>query len=199
MAGNTSTARARPSCRVPLGAARRLRRATTAAEADRAGPAGRAAVGHRAPAGRRAGRGGALARHRAGDVRRRAGGCGTSGCSPPCRPGLRQVASPFLHDLYGADPGHRAPRRPRRHRACSTSTGSPVTRPCPSSARSARGCRCTRPASARCCWPYAPPDVQAAVLADLPRVTRVHDHPAGLLAAQLRRVRRTATPRPSRR
>ena len=31
-----------------------------------------------------------------------AGGCGTSGCSRRCRPGLRQVASPFLHDLYGA-------------------------------------------------------------------------------------------------
>ena len=29
-------------------------------------------------------------------------GCGTSACSPRCRPGLREIASPFLHDLYGA-------------------------------------------------------------------------------------------------
>ena len=31
-----------------------------------------------------------------------AAGSGTSGCSPPCRPGCGELASPFLHDLYGA-------------------------------------------------------------------------------------------------
>ncbi len=31
-----------------------------------------------------------------------AGGCGISACSRRCRPTLRAIASPFLHDLYGA-------------------------------------------------------------------------------------------------
>ena len=102
MAGNTS----RPGATVTsrrAGAARRLRRATTAGSPSPSWPQRAGAAGaHRAPAGRRAGRlGRAGPRPRPGEyvVGRR---LWDLGLLAPVQTGLRELASPFLHDLYGA-------------------------------------------------------------------------------------------------
>ena len=87
-------------------------------------------------------------------------------------------------------PGHRAPRRARRAPRCSTSTGSPATPRCRWSARSARGCRCTPPASARCCWPTRRRPSRPRCSANLTRITPYTIIQPGTLRRQLARVLR---------
>ena len=75
----------------------------------------------------------------------RPAGAGAAGAAP----GRRALPAGRAH----RHPRHRAPRRPRRALARSTSSGSPAASRCRWSARWAAGCRCTRPAWARCCSP----------------------------------------------
>ena len=93
------------------------------------------------------------------------------GLLAPVQSGLRQVAVAVPARRPRRHPGHRAPRRPRRRPRCSTSTGSPGASRCRWSARSAAGCRCTPPASARCCWRTRRTTSQRAVLGRLTRIT----------------------------
>ena len=161
-----------------------------AAHPHRAGGARRAAAAHRAPAGRRAGRLGRAGPHAApastsmgrrlwdlGPARAGADRAARAGLAVPPRP-LRRHA------------GHRAPRGPRRHRGALPRPAARATRRCRSSARSARGCRCTPPGSARCCWPTPRPTVQARCWRALTRVTPYTITQPGLLRRQLARVRR---------
>ena len=154
------------------------------ADADRAGRPGRPAAADRAPAGRRAGRLGRPGPGAAGEyvVGRR---LWDLGLLAPVQTGLRQVASPFLHDIYARDPGHRAPRGARRHRGA-------LPRP----ARRARLGAGGQPVGSRLplhatgvgkvLLAHAPAEVQAAVLADLPRITPYTVTQPGLLRRQLR-------------
>ena len=78
------------------------------------------------------------------------------GLLAPVQGELREVAAPFLQDLYAAT-GDTVHLAVREGDARSTWSGSRATRPCRWSARSAAGCRCTPPAWARCCSPTPRP------------------------------------------
>lgn len=111
------------------------------------------------------------------------------GLLAPVQSGLREVASPFLHDIYGATLAtvHLAVRdglevlyvdRHSGHRSV------PVV--------SQVGSRLPMHATGvgKALLAYAPPDVVDAVLADLPRITPYTVIQPGRLRDQLRRVRR---------
>ncbi len=66
------------------------------------GGPGRVAAADRAPPGRRAGRLGCARPRAATASTSSAGGCGTSACWRRSTRACVEVASPFLHDLYGA-------------------------------------------------------------------------------------------------
>jgi DNA-binding IclR family transcriptional regulator len=111
------------------------------------------------------------------------------GLLAPVQSGLRQVASPFLHDLYGATlatvhlavlDGTRALYVDR----LAGSTSVPVV--------SQVGSRLPLHATGvgKVLLAYAPPEVQERVLADLPRITPYTVTQPGLLREQLRRVHR---------
>lgn len=111
------------------------------------------------------------------------------GLLAPVQSGLRQVASPFLHDIYGATLAtvHLAVRDRTevlyvdRH---SGHSSVPVV--------SQIGSRLPMHATGvgKALLAYAPPDVIDTVLADLRRITPYTVTQPGRLAAQLRRVRR---------
>ena len=104
--------------------------------------------------------------------------------------GLRELASPYLHDLYGATLA-------TVHLAVRDGDRGALPRPA-GRARvgaggqhgSAPGCRCTRPASGKVLLAHAPAEVQHAVLADLPRITPYTITQPGLLRRQLAQVLR---------
>ena len=74
------------------------------------------------------------------------------GLLAPVHRELREVALPFLQDVAAAT-GRTSTWPSGRARARCTSSGSPGTAAVPVlSAGPAAGCRCTPPASARCCW-----------------------------------------------
>src|SRR4051794_7833130 len=131
---------------------------------------------------------GFLARHRDGAyvIGRRVWDLGMLA---PVQSGLRQVASPFLQDLYGATLatvhlGVRDGTRVLYLDRLSGSASVPVV--------SQVGGRLPLHATGvgKVLFAYAPPDVQEAVLADLPRITPYTIARPGVLAEQLRRVRR---------
>src|SRR5216684_5949850 len=72
------------------------------------------------------------------------------GLLAPMQTGLREIASPFLQDLYTATLAT-INLAVREGPMCCTSTVSPANDRFPWSARWARVCRCTPPASARSC------------------------------------------------
>ncbi|HVN11623.1 MAG TPA: IclR family transcriptional regulator [Kineosporiaceae bacterium] len=111
------------------------------------------------------------------------------GLLAPVQSGLRQLASPFLHDLYGATLAtvHLAVRD--RTRALyvdrlAGSTSVPVV--------SQVGSRLPLHATGvgKVLLAYAPAEVQEAVLTDLPRITPYTVTQPGILREQLRRVHR---------
>jgi DNA-binding IclR family transcriptional regulator len=111
------------------------------------------------------------------------------GLLAPVQSGLRQLASPFLHDLYGATLAtvHLAVRDGSRVLYVDRLAGSasvPVV--------SQVGARLPLHATGvgKVLLAYAPADVREAVLADLTRITPYTITQPGLLAEQLRRVRR---------
>ena len=105
------------------------------------------------------------------------------GLLAPVQSGLRQVAAPFLHDLYGATLAHRAPRRARRRPGALRRTGSRGRRRCRWSARSAGGCRCTATGVGKVLLAYAPADVAGAGPRRTSPASPVHRSPRpGLLA-----------------
>jgi DNA-binding IclR family transcriptional regulator len=111
------------------------------------------------------------------------------GLLAPVQSGLRQVASPFLHDLYGATRAtvHLAVRDGTKVLYLDRLAGSmsvPVV--------SQIGSRLPMHATGvgKVLLAHAPEDVQAAVLADLPRITPYTITSPARLADQLRRVRR---------
>ncbi len=133
--------------------------------------------------------GGALHRREDGRVRHRAAAVGRG----PARAGADRAAPAGLavpaRPVRG-DAGHRAPRGPRRRPRSSTWTGCRDGHRCRSSARSAPGCRCTAPASARCCSPTRRPRSSSRALADLTRITPYTITRPDVLRAQLSRIRR---------
>ena len=99
------------------------------------------------------------------------------GLLAPVQTGLRQVASPFLHDIYGATLAtvHLAVRDGTAVLYLDRLSGHasvPVV--------SQVGSRLPMHATGvgKVLLAYAPEDVRAAVLANLTRITAVHGHPA---------------------
>jgi DNA-binding IclR family transcriptional regulator len=111
------------------------------------------------------------------------------GLLAPVQSGLRQLASPFLQDLYGATLAtvHLAVRDGRRVLYVDRLSGSasvPVV--------TQVGSRLPMHATGvgKVLLAYAPPEVQDAVLSDLPRITPYTITQPGRLQEQLRRVHR---------
>ena len=111
------------------------------------------------------------------------------GLLAPVQTGLREVASPYLHDLYGATLAtvHLAVRDGLEVLYVDRLRGSaavPVV--------STIGSRLPMHATGvgKVLLAHAPPEVQAAVLADLPRITPYTVTQPGTLRRQLDRVRR---------
>ena len=180
-------------------AAGRVRRGPPPAHPHRARRARRAAAAHRAPAGRRARRTGARWRAARPGSTSSAGGCGTSACSPRCRPGWS-----------------RSPRR-----TCTTCTA-PPSPPCTSPSATATevlyldrlrghasvpivstvGSRLPMHATGvgKVLLAHAPADVQQRGARRAAADHAVHDHPAGPAAPPAaRRCCATTTPPRSRR
>jgi DNA-binding IclR family transcriptional regulator len=111
------------------------------------------------------------------------------GLLAPVQSGLRQVASPFLHDLYGATLAtvHLAVRDGMRALYIDRLSGS-ASVPVVSQVGSRLPLHAT--GVGKVLLAYAPPDVQERVLADLPRITPYTVTQPGLLREQLRRVHR---------
>lgn len=111
------------------------------------------------------------------------------GLLAPVQSGLRQLASPFLQDLYGATLAtvHLAVRDGTRVLYVDRLSGSASV-----SVVSQVGSRLPMHATGvgKVLLAYAPPDVQEAVLADLPRITPYTITQPGRLQEQLRRVHR---------
>lgn len=111
------------------------------------------------------------------------------GLLAPSPSGLRQVASPFLHDLYGATGatvqlGVRQGTEVQYLDRLAGSASVPVV--------NQTGTRLPMHATGvgKVLLAHAPPDVQATVLADLPRLTPYTITQPRFLRDQLRRVRR---------
>ena len=189
MAGNISTPGATVTSRVLALLGAFDERAPTA-HADRARRARGAAGADGAPARRRAGRlGCARAAGRRASTSS-GGGCGTSACSRRCRPGCAQLASPFLHDLYGATLAtvHLAVRDGSEVLYLDRLAGNASV---PGGQhRSAPGCRCTRPGSARCCSPTRPRRCRPRCSPTCAASRRTRSPSRGRCAASWRRVRR---------
>jgi DNA-binding IclR family transcriptional regulator len=111
------------------------------------------------------------------------------GLLAPVQSGLRQVASPFLHDLYSATRAtvHLAVRDGTRVLYLDRLAGS-TSVPVVSQIGSRLPMHTT--GVGKVLLAHAPEDVQAAVLADLPRITPYTITSPARLAEQLRRVRR---------
>ena len=185
MAGNTATAR-RLGDLAGAGAARPSTAITAPCPSASSPPRRVAADDPHRLVGELVG-GGSLARRAGGDfvVGRRVWDLGLLA---PVQSGLRQLASPFLHDLYGATLAtvHLAVRDGTRvlyvDRLAGT-TSVPVV--------SQVGSRLPLHATGvgKVLLAHAPDDVRAAVLADLPRITPTRS-PSPAAEEQLRRVRR---------
>ncbi len=132
--------------------------------------------------------GGFLARRAGGDfvVGRRVWDLGLLA---PVQSGLRQLASPFLHDLYGATLAtvHLAVRDGSRVLYVDRLAGT-TSVPVVSQVGSLLPLHAT--GVGKVLLAHAPDDVRAAVLADLPRITAYTVTQPGRLEEQLRRVRR---------
>jgi DNA-binding IclR family transcriptional regulator len=111
------------------------------------------------------------------------------GLLAPVQAGLRQVASPFLHDLYGATLAtvHLAVRDTDRALYVDRLSGH-ASVPVVSQVGSRLPLHAT--GVGKVLLAYAPEDVQASVLSSLTRVTPFTVAQPGQLRAQLRRVRR---------
>ena len=182
------------------GAARRVRRPTTGGSPS---PSSRSGPGCRCR--RRTGWSaswsawGALTRTRTGEYVDRPAAVGPraarAGADRAARAGLALPPRPVRRDA-----GHRAPRGPRRHRGALPRPAARATRRCRSSARSAPGCRCTRPGSARCCSPTPRPTCRRRCWRELTRVTPYTITQPGLLPPPARAgAAATTTPPRSRR
>jgi len=187
MAGNTSTPGASVTSRALalLGAFdERHRRLTLTQLAERAGlpmPTTHRLVGELVAWG-------ALARTAAGDyvVGRR---IWDLGLLAPVQTGLRQLASPYLHDLYGATLStvHLAVRDGTEVLYLDRLSGH-ASVPIVSTVGSRLPMHAT--GVGKVLLAHAPPEVQYAVLADLPRITPYTITQPGLLRRQLSRVLR---------
>lgn len=187
VAGNTGTAGATVTSRVLalLGAFDAGHRALTLTElADRAGlalPTAHRLVGELVEWG-------ALTRRASGEyvVGRR---LWDVGLLAPVQAGLRQIASPFLHDLYGATLAtvHLAVRDGAAALYVDRLSGH-ASVPVVSQVGSRLPLHAT--GVGKVLLAYAPPDVQASVFGDLTRVTPFTVTQPGRLRAQLRRVHR---------
>ena len=128
---------------------------------------------------------GALARTSSGDyvIGRR---LWDLGLLAPHQAGLVELASPYLHDLYGATLAtvHLAVREGTEVLYVDRLRGS-TSVPIVSTVGSRLPMHAT--GVGKVLLAYAPPEVQRAVLADLPRDHGVHDHPAGHAPAPARR------------
>ena len=111
------------------------------------------------------------------------------GLLAPVQSGLRQLASPFLHDLYSATLAtvHLAVRDGTRALYVDRLAGS-TSVPVVSQVGSRLPLHAT--GVGKVLLAYAPPEVQEAVLADLSRITPYTITQPGLLQDQLRRVHR---------
>ncbi len=131
---------------------------------------------------------GALARTSTGDyvVGRR---LWDLGLLAPVQTGLRQLASPYLHDLYGATLAtvHLAVRDGTEVLYLDRLSGH-ASVPIVSTVGSRLPMHAT--GVGKVLLAHAPPEVQLAVLADLPRITPYTITQPGLLRRQLARVRR---------
>ena len=142
----------------------------------------------RAPAGRRAGGVGALARTSSGDyvIGRR---LWDIGLLAPHRPGWS--SSPRRTSTTCTAPRwppctSRCATAPR----CSTSTGCAAHVGADREHGRLAGCRCTRPASARCCWPTRRPTFSAPCWPTCPAITAYTITQPGTLQRQLAAVLR---------
>ena len=107
------------------------------------------------------------------------------GLLAPVQTGLRQLASPYLHDLYGATLAtvHLAVRDGTEVLYLDRLAG---TRRCRWSAQIGSRLPLHATGVGKVLLAHAPLEVQQRVLADLPRITAVHRHPAGPAAPPAR-------------
>ncbi|MEV6140647.1 IclR family transcriptional regulator [Nocardia sp. NPDC051990] len=110
------------------------------------------------------------------------------GLLAPVQSGLRQIASPYLHDLYGATLAtvHLAVRDGRQVLYVDRLSGH-ASVPVVSSIGSRLPLHATGVGKALLA--HAPAQIRSAVLADLPRITRYTVNQPGVLCRQLDRVR----------